>query len=141
MASGLVSPEGITISLQQDVSELQVADKAAPVAAYRTSQQIEISFTTYDLDPRVFADYAGNTATAKELDFTQGFDVSQFALLIVGQSPTDITKRCGWWFPRVYISEIGGITTARRQVLQAEITCRALYDSSRGAVMKYSVQA
>ena len=138
--SGLVSPEGINITLEQELRELQVADRMAPTEVFRSSQKCEIVFSVYDLHPEVFELYSGNVASASGVDFTQTSAVSKTGLLIVGKSPVDIAKRAAWWFPRAYVKELGEIVTSREGLLTVEFTFGCLFDAPRSAVMKYSVQ-
>ena len=142
LASGLLAPEGVSITLDQDINELSVAANVAPIEAFRNGGGATITFTAYDLSPSTLAQYTGNTATNTRVSLTQSRSVSKFALLIVGQSPRDSAKFSAWWFPRAYVQSLGEVRAGSySQVLQVALTCRALHDENRNALGAYSIQS
>ena len=142
LASGLLAPEGVSITPDQEINELSVAANTAPIEAFRSGAGITISFTCYDLSPSTFAMYTGNTATNTRVSLNQSRSVAKFALLIIGQSPQDSAKFAAWWFPRAYVQSVGEVRAGSySQVLQVQMTCRALHDETRSTIGAYSIQS
>lgn len=92
------SEDGVTISPEQEIELVRALGLGAPVKARRTTEDLILSVTVMDLTvEQVSLALNGNTITTvvpgsgtvgtREVELSQGLEVTQYALLIRGVSP------------------------------------------------------
>lgn len=104
---------GVTVTLNQTLATWTPLGTTAPVAVWRTNEQLEVAVTLADTSPNAFAlamnDVAVTTVAAStgnpgesDVPLLQGPQVSVFACLVRGISALNNTMNAQYAIPAVY---------------------------------------
>ena len=112
LAQGLVTEEGVTLSVTETVNEIRSVTDLLPIDVRRTSQSIAVSFGIYDATPEAFKvalnDNEVTTTAAgsgisgvKSIDLAVGTEVTEQALLMV--APTSPSSGADGMVTAIYM--------------------------------------
>lgn len=109
------SEDGVTATHSQTLTVARPGGTTGPVKAFRSEEDLKLSLTIWDitleqyriaLNGNVLATTAAAAGAAgfKKLGLSQGFNVTEYALLARGLSPYDEKMNAQYQVPRVYQS-------------------------------------
>lgn len=119
-----ISEDGVSVQHPQTLEFLRTLGSQAPVKAFRTEEDLIISFTLFDmrlemykymLNGNAIVDTAAGSGTPgyRALPIRRGGDVTQYALLVRGLSAYDTGMNLDFRVPRVVHSGAPEIVSAK----------------------------
>ena len=143
---------GLTVTHNQTLATFTPVGTSAPVAVWRTDEQLEVAVTLADTSATSYAlalndvavtTVAATTGVAGESDVTllQGINVNIFALLCVGVSALNQTMQAYYAIPAVYQAANPAPVYKKGAPAELALTFATILDPNGGGFGKFRQQS
>lgn len=143
---------GLTVTHNQTVTSWTSVGSSAPVTAWRTDEQVEISVTLADTTAAQYALALNNVAVTtisattgvageQDIPLLQGIPMTFFALLARGISPLNQSLNSQYWIPCVYQSANPAPVYKKGAPAELALTFAAILDPNGNGFGKFQQQS